>query len=66
MYESEELAEVSAVKYPKFIASVELQSEKGLTLARTEADIEGHYAVWGDAQVLLDLVGPVTRHDEPE
>ena len=66
MFETEELAKESAIRWPKLIARVPLEEGRGFSLARTEADLEGHYAVWGDPQALLDsVVGAVSRHDAP-
>lgn len=66
MFETEDLAERNAIRYPKMIAPVRLVSGRGFTLARTEPEIEGHYAVWGDAEALLDSVdGSVSRYDAP-
>jgi len=66
MFETEDLAERNAIRYPKLIATVRLVSGRGFPLARTESEVDGHYAVRGEAEALLDSVGgPVSRHDEP-
>jgi hypothetical protein len=66
VFASEELAAENAVRYPKLIAAVILSEGKGLCLARTYADIEGHYTVWGDPDDLLASVANVSRHDAPD
>jgi hypothetical protein len=65
MFDSEARAEENAVRYPKFVVPVLLVPGLGFNLARVEADIEGHYCVWGDPERLLDQAGPSTRYDDP-
>jgi hypothetical protein len=66
MFESETLAVVNAVRYPKIVVAVRLDGDHGFSLARTGADIEGHYNVWGDPDDLLEsVVGDPIRYDEP-
>jgi hypothetical protein len=64
MFDSEQRAVENAVKYPKLVAQVVLRPGFGFSLARTEADIHGHYCVWGDPEVLLRCAGPTSRYDE--
>jgi hypothetical protein len=66
VFASEELAAANAVRFPKLIAAVILADGKGLSLARTYADIEGHYTVWGDPDDLMAAVASVSRHDDPD
>lgn len=66
VYSSEELAAENAIYWPKLIAAVVLAEDRRLCLARTYADIEGHYTVWGDPDDLLASVATISRRDEPD
>jgi hypothetical protein len=67
MFETVELAEENAVRYPKMIASVRLAADKGFTIARTYVDIEGHYSAWGDPERFrASLEGVVICHEQSE
>jgi hypothetical protein len=56
----------NAVKYPKMIAPIRLRAGNGFMIARTEADIDHHYALWGDPEALLGhVLGDVVRVDDP-
>lgn len=65
MFETRHLTEETANNFPKIVVAVELQPDQGLSLARTEIELEGQYAVWGDPQNLLDAAvdGSVSRLD---
>jgi hypothetical protein len=66
MYARPEQAVAIAQRWPTFVQAVHLAAGNGFSLARTEADIDGHYDVWGDPQALLDhRRGEPQRHDEP-
>lgn len=66
MFASEELARESAVRFPKIIAAVRLAPNRGFTVARTYAEVQGHFSVWGDPEDLLDHVeGDPRRYDDP-
>ncbi len=52
-------------RYPKVIATVRLEPEHGLSLARTLPDIDGHYSVWGLPEDLLGLVESVAVDNGP-
>jgi hypothetical protein len=66
MFESQELAIANAVRFPKLVAAVRLDGDHGFTLARTDADIRGHYNVWGDPEDLVSQVigDTAARFDE--
>jgi hypothetical protein len=66
VFGSEELAETHAVRFPKFVATVHLQPGEGFMLARTYADVEGHYTLWGDPEALVRSVARVQPHEQPE
>jgi hypothetical protein len=56
----------NAARYPKMVAPVRLVAGHGFMIARTEADIHHHYALWGDPEDLLrHVMGDVVRVDEP-
>lgn len=61
MFASEDLARENAVRFPKIIAAVRLAPGRGFTVARTYADIEGHFSVWGEPADLLDHVAGQPR-----
>jgi hypothetical protein len=66
MFETVELATENAVRFPKIVVAVRLMHDFGFSLARTFADIDGHYTVWGDPDSLLSAVtGPPLRYDAP-
>lgn len=66
MFASEELARESAVRFPKIIAAVRLAPNRGFTVARTYAEVQGHFSVRGDPEDLLDHVeGDPRRYDDP-
>jgi hypothetical protein len=66
VFGSEELAEANAVRFPKFVATVHLQPGEGFMLARTYADVEGHYTVWGDPEALVRSVARVQPYEQPK
>jgi hypothetical protein len=64
MFETEVLAVESASSFPAYVVRVRLDAENGFSIARTEADIEGHYSVWGDAEKLLGAATAApSRHE---
>jgi hypothetical protein len=66
VFGSLEAAEANMVRYPKRIAHVRLEEGHGFMIARTYADIDEHYTIWGDPRDLMGLVETVSRSDEPE
>ena len=48
-----EAARDNAVRYPKIIARVRLDEGAGFMIARTLADIDQHYSLWGAPEDLL-------------
>ena len=66
VFGSLEAAESNMVRYPKRIARVLLEDGCGFMIARTYADIDQHYTIWGDPRDLLTRVEAVSRFDEPE
>lgn len=64
MFDTEERAVENAVRFPKLVAPVHLPRGHGFSVARTEAEIHGHYCVWGNPEELLKCVGRCTRYDE--
>jgi hypothetical protein len=66
VFGSLEAAEANMVRYPKRLAQVRLEEGHGFMIARTYADIDRHYTIWGDPRDLLGCVEAVTRIDEPE
>jgi hypothetical protein len=59
-----EAAEANMVRLPKRDAHVRLEEGHGFMIARTYADIDQHYTVWGDPRDLMACVEAVTRSDE--
>lgn len=65
VFGSEAAALENAAKFPKLVAEVVLPSGQGFSIARTFADIDEHYSVWGDPEALLGQIIEVSRTDEP-
>jgi hypothetical protein len=56
----------NCARFPKLVAELRLQPGNGFGVARTFADIDEHYSVWGDPESLLDHAsGEVLRVDAP-
>jgi hypothetical protein len=65
VFGTEDAASENAVRFPKWIARVHLEEGCGFMVARTYADVDEHYTVWGDPEELLARVElPVSRFDE--
>jgi hypothetical protein len=66
VFGTQDAARENAVKWPKLIATVWLESGRGFMIARTYVDIDEHYTLWGDPDDLLALVqGRAARFDDP-
>lgn len=61
----EEVALANATQFPKLVARVHLPAGAGFTIARTLADVEEHYSVWGEPDALVNRVVDVHRVDAP-
>jgi hypothetical protein len=56
----------NCLRFPKLVAAVRLPPGNGFSIARTFADINEHYSVWGEPEALLDNVtGDILRVDDP-
>ncbi len=65
VFGTEDAARENAIRFPKLIARVHLEEGCGFMIARTYADVDEHYTVWGDPEELLARVDlPVSRFDE--
>ena len=65
VFGTEDAARENAVRFPKMIARVHLEEGCGFMIARTLADVNEHYTVWGDPSELLARVErPVPRFDD--
>ncbi len=65
VFGTEDAARENAVRFPKLIVRVQLEEGCGFMIARTYADVDEHYTVWGDPEELLARVElPVSRFDE--
>jgi hypothetical protein len=66
VFGSQSAALANCARFPKLIAEIHLPSGNGFSIARTFADIDEHYSVWGDPELLLDHVSAeVLRVDAP-
>jgi len=66
VFGTQEAARENAVRFPKMVARVYLEEGCGFMIARTLADVDEHYTVWGDPDELLARVErPVPRFDDP-
>jgi hypothetical protein len=55
----------NAVIWPKRVAALWLPQAYGFSIARTQPEVDGHYTVWGDAELLLGNVERVDTREEP-
>jgi hypothetical protein len=66
VFGTEDAARENAVRFPKMVARVHLEAGCGFMIARTLADVDEHYTVWGDPEELMARVQrPVSRFDDP-
>jgi len=66
VFRTQQAALDNAVRFPKMVARVYLEEGCGFMIARTLADVEDHYTLWGDPDELLARVErPVPRYDDP-
>ncbi len=50
VFGTEDAARENAIRFPKLIARVHLEEGCGFMIARTYADVDEHYTVWGDPE----------------
>jgi hypothetical protein len=63
VFGSQAAALANCTRFPKLVAEVLLSPRNGFTIARTFADIDEHYSVWGDPEALRNHLRHALRRE---